>query len=167
MRRINRNQIPGQIPQNCIGLFLTRIACDAENSAQNTNDIPVQNWRGLVESDAADRPGRVAANSRQRENVVEVPGKPPVMPLHDDLSGGLRVPDTTVVAQALPQLEDFLRPCPREIGQGWQLRHPALKVRNDRLDLGLLEHDFRHEHGIRFFRATPRQIPCIRRKPFQ
>src|SRR5271157_3524770 len=115
-RGVNRNQIPGQLPQGCVGLFVTGIAFDAENPAYHTNDVPVQNRRRLVEGDAADGPGGVSSNAGQRKNVIEISRKPPAMPPHDDLGGGVRVSDAAVIAQTLPQFEDLLRSRPREGG---------------------------------------------------
>ena len=55
-----------------VGFSFTRIAVDAKDARQDTDDIAVEDWRGLVERNAENRARRVAPNARKRENVVEL-----------------------------------------------------------------------------------------------
>ena len=70
--RCSLNQFLRQVPESGIGFPFARIFRDAENSREDADDVAVEDGRGLVEGDAANRAGGVTANSRQRENVVEV-----------------------------------------------------------------------------------------------
>ncbi len=69
------NQFFRQLPEPRVGFLFLRIFRDAKNSGQNADDIAIENRRGLVEGDAANRAGGVTADARQCENVVKVFGK--------------------------------------------------------------------------------------------
>ena len=60
------------LPQPRVRFLFLRIFRDAKNSGQHADHIAVQNRRGLVEGDAANRAGGVSADARQRQNLVEV-----------------------------------------------------------------------------------------------
>jgi hypothetical protein len=66
------NQFLRQLPKPRIGCLLLRIFGDAKNARQHADDIAVENRRGLVEGDAANRAGGVAADARQRENFIKI-----------------------------------------------------------------------------------------------
>ena len=51
--------------------FRARIGGDAVDAGQDADDVAVENGRGLIEGDAANRAGGVAANAGQREDGVE------------------------------------------------------------------------------------------------
>ena len=66
-----RDEFLCQLPKLRVCFFLARIGFDSEQARQDTNDIAVENGRGLIESNAANRASGVAANAGKRENVVE------------------------------------------------------------------------------------------------
>ena len=61
-----------QLPELRIGSLFARIFCNAKHPRQHADDIAVEDWRRLVEGDAANRAGGVAADAGQREHVVEI-----------------------------------------------------------------------------------------------
>lgn len=116
-----KNQVFGQPPKASVGFLLARVLRDAEDARQHANDIAVENWRGLIERDTADRAGGVAADAGQGENVVKGFGKlegralrvpdftlgvvelrPPI--IGNDLPGGfLHVADARVITEPFPE----------------------------------------------------------------
>ncbi len=66
------NQFFRQLPKPCIGFLFLWIFADAKNARQHADDIAIKNRRRLIEGDAANRAGGVAADSRQCQNVVKV-----------------------------------------------------------------------------------------------
>src|ERR1051326_6010083 len=60
-----------QAPKRRVGVFLSRVLPEAEGPCQHADDIAVEDRRGLVETDAANRPGGVSADAGQGQDVVE------------------------------------------------------------------------------------------------
>src|ERR1044071_1790707 len=70
----------------------------------------------------------------------------------------MQVARPRVVAQAAPQREHVVEVRPGEGFHIRETREEALVVRNDRRDLGLLQHHFRQPDAIRIARPLPRQV---------
>src|SRR5579862_111619 len=76
------------------------------------------------------------------------------------LAGGLvKVAGPGIVAQAFPELEHRVKRRLRQRLRGGKALHPALVVRHDGRDLGLLEHDLGDPDRVRILRAPPWQVP--------
>ena len=148
-------------PKPGVGFLFARVAFDAEEARQDANDVAVQNRRGLIECDAADCAGGVAADAGQREHGIKFARKFAIMFFHYELRGSLNVADASVVAEAFPEFMNFLRTGFSErldVGQG---RHPPFPVRQDGVYLGLLKHDFGDPDGVGIASATPRKIAGV------
>src|SRR3982751_1187612 len=63
-----RHHFLSEPPKFCIYWFGVRVAPDSEQPSQYSNDITIENRCRLVEGDAANRAGGVAANSWQRQH---------------------------------------------------------------------------------------------------
>src|SRR6266480_4273243 len=70
----------------------------------------------------------------------------------------MQVARPRVVAQAAPQREHVVEVRPGERFHVREAREEALVVRNDRRDLGLLQHHLRQPDAIRIARLLPRQV---------
>src|SRR6266704_338530 len=70
----------------------------------------------------------------------------------------MQVTRPRVIAQAAPQREHVVELRPGERFHVRETREEALVVRNDRRDLGLLQHHFREPDAIRIARLLPRQV---------
>ena len=161
------HQFVRQLPQPRVRGFLLRIIRDAEKARQDADDIAVQNRRGLVEGDAANRAGGIAADAGQRQNLLELFRKLPTVFFHDDLRGFLQIADAGVIAETFPELVDLGR---RRFGRHLnrrQFAQPAVPEWNDRFHLRLLQHDFGDPDGVRIARAAPRQVARVRGEPVQ
>ncbi len=165
-RRMN-HQLLRQFPKLCPGFLFLRILRHPKNAREHADDIAVQNGRRLVERNAANRAGGVTANARQREHVVKAPRKLAVVLGHDLPRRLLQVPGARVIAESFPQLVDLVRTCLGRRCDGRQFAHPPFPVRNDRLYLRLLEHDFGYKDRIGVLGPSPRQIPRVFRIPLQ
>ena len=159
------NQFFGRVPQESIRFPLPRIFFDAENARQHANDIAVKYRRGLVERDAANGAGGVAADAGQSQDRVKCFGKPAAVPFKNEYRRLLHVPNARVIAQPFPKFVDFCRACLRQRLNRWQLPHPTLPIRQHGLDLGLLKHDFRNPDGVRIARPAPGQVAGVGREP--
>lgn len=135
------------------------VAPEGVEPAEDPGDIAIEDGCGLVERDAADGAGGVPANAGQREQLRDGLGQPTGAAVGDDLGGALEVAGASVVTEALPEFQDRRH---RGLGQGLdggEGLHPPIPVRDDRLDLGLLEHDLGHPNGVGIPGPSPGQIP--------
>src|SRR5206468_2256452 len=97
------NQFLRDSPESRVGLLFARVGGDAEDASQDANDIAVENWLGLVEGNAANRAGGVAANAGEGKDCVEIFGEFASVPGDDLLRGALQVANAGVVAEAFPK----------------------------------------------------------------
>jgi hypothetical protein len=162
-----QNKLLSKLPKALIDVSLSRISCDTKKAREHTNDVAVQNGFGLIEGNAADSAGGIAANARQGQQIIKVFREFAPVQGNDGLRGLLHITNASVVAQAFPELVNSLR---AGFGQGsniWQRLHPPLPKGEDRFDLGLLEHDFGNPDGVRIMRATPGQITGMPAEPLK
>lgn len=79
----------------------------------------------------------------------------------------LHVANAGVVAESFPEFMDFVRACIREAFNRWQLTHPTFPIRDYRLHLGLLKHDFGDPNGVGIARASPREVAGVGGEPVE
>lgn len=161
------NQFLRELPELGAGLFFARVSGDSVNAGQNPDDVAVEDGRGLIEGDAANRAGRVASDAGEGENVVESFWKSAAVFRDDSLRGFLQVADAGVIAEAFPEFVNLCRACFRQGFDIGQFAQPAFPIRDNCFDLRLLEHDFGNPDGVRIMRAPPRQIAGAGIKPSQ
>src|SRR5438445_9727102 len=138
-----------KLPKALIDVSLSWISFDTEQAREHSNDVAVQNGLGLIEGNAADGSGGIAANPRECEHVVKVFGEFGAMPRKYGLRRFLHVAHARVVAQAFPEFVNSLRAGSGEGFDIGQRSHPAMPKREDGFDLGLLEHDFGNPDSVR------------------
>ena len=66
------SQLLSQLPEPRVRRLFLRVFSDAEEARQHADDVAIENRRGLIESDAANRARRVTADSGQCENIIKV-----------------------------------------------------------------------------------------------
>jgi len=129
-------------PKFGVGFPFARVAFDAEDARQDTNDIAVENRRRLIKRDAANCAGGIRTDAGECQHSVEFAREFAVVFAHNDLGRALHVADPGVVAESLPQFVDLIG---TGFGERLDIRkrsHPTFPVREDGFYLGLLEHDF-------------------------
>jgi hypothetical protein len=152
------DQLCGELPEVLVRGLVARIFADGEEAGEDADDVAVEDWCRRVEGDAGNCPGGVAAHAGQREHGVEIARKLACVRGNDELRGLLHVPHARVVAEPLPEFQEPLLRRGGERGHIGQFAHPALPIRDDRLHLSLLEHDFTDPDGVRVERAPPREV---------
>ena len=155
----------GRPPEFCFDSLGARIARDAQEAAQDPDHIAVENGRGLVEGDAANRARRVSAHAGQSQHFVKRFGEAPGMLIHDQPGRGMGEAHAAIITEALPQFEHALRPRLGEVRDRWQRPHPALVVGDHCFDLRLLQHDFGNPDGVGIARPAPGQVARMLVKP--
>src|SRR6516164_5132279 len=132
-----------------------RLPCNARRR-DTTRHVTIDNGVRLVVSDAENGTRRVVPNARERASFVVTGGEDTVKILHDFLCSTMQIARPAVVPESGPQ---FQHPFKRRPGQtlyaGERLKKP-LEIRNDGVDLSLLEHHLRDPHGVRVFVLSPR-----------
>ena len=81
---------------------LVKITMQRPQTREDSSDISVEHGVRQIESNAQDGPGGVIANSGQRANLVEVPGKCPGKAASQFLGGLMEVTGAAVVAKSRP-----------------------------------------------------------------
>ncbi len=88
------NKLRRESPKLLVRGPLFRIATKTEEPREHANDIPVDHGMRLVEGNAADRAGRVAANPGQREDRLKILRKFSAMPGRNQFCGAMQIPRT-------------------------------------------------------------------------
>ncbi len=98
------------------------------------------------------RPRRRAADARQSGNLLKGIREHAAVLVSDLLRGLVQVARPGVVAQSGPQMQHLVDRRMGQIGDGWETRHKALKVGDNRRHLRLLQHHLREPYFVgRFF----------------
>jgi hypothetical protein len=120
--------------------------------------IAIQYRLGAAEGEGGNRRCSRAADSRQRLQCVKRVRDFPFMAAGDLFRGGMQIARPAVIAESAPMLQHrvFTRSCERiHIRKALD---ETLEIRNDRHDLGLLQHDFRQPDQIRVAAGLPGQV---------
>jgi hypothetical protein len=130
----------------------------------NALDVAIDEGGWVVLSDAGDGAGGVSADSGHSLPFLNRGGEV----FADQRSGSLmKHAASTVVAEALPFLEDLLLV---RLGEGVDIGealHPVLPERDDGGDLGLLKHDLAHPDGVGVFGAPPGKVALAMVEPVE
>src|SRR5947207_9556237 len=139
-------------------------------AAQPPEDPPnvrVNGCCALAERDGGHRAGGVRPDARQPFQRLDASWEPPAALHNHDSREPVEVDRATVVAEARPGSKDG-----GEMGRGQRLdgrksveeTSPVLPYPTD---LGLLEHDLRHQDRVRVTSPTKGQFPAVSREPRQ
>ena len=110
-----------------------------------------------LESEGAQRGGRVRSDSGQRQQRFALPRQLAAMALDDRHRDRMQARRAGVVAQAAPGPHDVARPRrrqARQVGEGCEER---LVERDHALDLRLLQHELADQNAVGVARPPPRQ----------
>ena len=138
---------------------------DVAQACDHALGISVHRRDGKIIGHARDGPGGVGPNPRVGAQSSHIGGRKMEPLLHHRPCRVQQVAATGIIAESLPELENlrFVRAC-----QGREIRisrHPPFEVGQNRLDLGLLEHELRDQHLIGIVILAPRQPAGVDRKP--
>lgn len=87
---------------------------DVEQAGEQTRAIRFDNWNRLVESKRRDCVRRIAASAGQVTNRRDVARQNPAVPVPHNPGGGMKIPDTIVIAESLPGMKDVILRSPCE-----------------------------------------------------
>ena len=138
-----RQQALSQLPHGVFHRLGAREALDAEGAGQHPLHVAVEDRRPRAITEGADRRRGRAADARQFGQQGRIGRKHPAVPAHHRLGALVQVAGPGVVAQAAPQGEHVLHRRGGQAGQIGKAFEKAPVIRNHRVHLGLLEHDFR------------------------
>lgn len=155
----------GQLPEFLDSRLFPWILRDTEYAGQHADDIAVENGRRLIEGNAANCAGGVAAHAGQCDDGVEFFRKPATVVFDDLVRGLLQVAYTRVIAKTFPEFVQTGRTGFGSGVDGGQFTHPALPIRYDGFDLGLLEHYLGDPDCVRISSASPRQVARVFGEP--
>jgi len=139
-----------------------RCAGDAEVARQHAPRVAVEDGETRVAGQRQDRPGGRAADARQLRHRLEAQRELAAVLGADEVCGAVQVAGARVVAEARPQVQHLVD---RRSGQRVHVGeacHEALVVRDDGLDLGLLQHDLGDPHAVWRALQLPGQVVAPR-----
>ena len=114
-----------------------------------------------VIGDAADGPHAVGPETGQPAEGPGVIGQGAAVLADNDLRGPVKVSGASVIAQALPHLENGLKPRPGEGARVGEALQEALVVRKDGFDARLVEHDLGDPDPVGIPRPPPGQVALL------
>ena len=161
------DQVLREPPEPGVGLFSARIFGDTEEAGEHANDIAVEDRSRLIERNTTDCAGGVTADAGQGDPFVELFRKPPPVPIDNGPCGLLKVSRAQIVSKTFPEFEDGIGSGAGQRAHVRQVAHPTLPVGDDRLDLGLLEHDFRNPDGVGITSSAPGQVARVLLEPVE
>jgi len=94
-----------------------------------------------MESYAGDSSRSVRAESRETKEIFFLPRKFPVKIPFYGLGSGMEMPGPGIVAQSGPDFEHLWKGRLGQVRTGWEEFQEAIKIGEDRLHPGLLEHE--------------------------
>ena len=126
--------------------------------------LQIHAWK--IKRKRTDALRRCRANTGQRDQIVRLARKLPAPILYDPLSGPMKRQSASVVAHALPSVQNIGR---RSLSERLNSRKAIEPRRHTRLyarHLRLLQHDLGEPDDIRVARSAPRKV-AITQNPFR
>ena len=105
-----------------------------------------------------DRSGGGGPDAGQGGQRRDVAGHLAAVALADEARGTVQIAGPGVVAEAAPQVQDFVHLGRGERGHVREAAHEGGEVGEHRRDLGLLQHDLRHPYPVGCRLALPGQV---------
>ena len=143
-----RRAVERQRPElSCAGGSVGRFL-DLKDARKHALDVAVEDRVTLAMREREDRARSRASDAGKRHQAVQRLGETTAVPRDDLLCSTLEVPRPRVIAKTRPETHHFVR---RRTGKRRGIRKPrdeALEIRLHRLDLRLLQHDFRDPDPI-------------------
>jgi len=136
-----------------------------EEATENPSDISIESRGGDSERDASNGSGRVVANARKFLKFQRVGRKPAVGAAEYGFGQIVEKACPTIVAEAFPMAEDSGPGSTGQrapIGKSFQ---PAIIIRKNRGDTGLLGHEFRNRDVVRGGGGAPGKGALVFIKP--
>ena len=133
-------------------------SCDSESAAQYAFDIAIEDGGVCSKAEGSDGICRRATNAGQRRQCQRMLRKVSAVIAHHTLRTTMQVAGAGVVAQPAPQTHDFIDRRSGKISKLRKARQKACVIRDDRSNLGLLQHDFGKPDAIGVSGVLPRQI---------
>src|SRR5260221_5291632 len=145
---------------------LRRAAAD-EDAEEDARDVGVENRRPLAESEAHDGARRVLADPLERPERRLVRRQLAAVALDRLACDRVEPLRADVVTERPPGLGDVGLRRIRQRAQARIFVQPLPVLREDAVDLRLLQHDFGHEDVVRVAGVPPRQIAPVRPVPLE
>lgn len=132
-----------------------------KQARQNAGSIGFDNRDWLIESERRDGVRSVTSNAGQDTNCRRIAWKSAVVAILDCFGGRVQLMRSCVIPEALPRMEDLIFRSSGDRAEIGEAAEPLIIIRDHTRDLGLLEHEFRGENGVRILGAAPGEVPAV------
>ena len=140
-------------------------AGEMKKTADNANDVAVDDGFGQVKAESQQTCGSVGADAFQPENLFSGLRENAVKFTGNCACGGVQRAGARIIAQSLPVLVDFVQIGSSQFENRRKTLHETFEIRNDRFDGCLLQHQFGYENnvriGVRSALNPPREISSV------
>ena len=136
-----------------------------DDAAEHAIDVRVQHRDGLAERKRGDGSGSVGTDAGKLAELSHGARQLAAVMLHHNPRELVQSHGASVVAHAGPEANDVGRLGVGQRPEGGERFEEGVVLRDDALDLGLLEHHFRDEDGIRVGDAAPGEDAGVARVP--
>lgn len=138
-----------------------------EKSRQNAGGIRFNDRNCLIKHESRNGVSSILSNAWQLLHLLDGSRKAAAISSDNRLRGGVKIPRTSVIPEALPAVQDVVF---RGTGQRSEIRkplNPAFVEWDNGGDLSLLKHELRDENSVRIASTTPRKMATIMAIPAQ
>ncbi len=130
-----------QIMDLSLGTALINGPLDSVQTAQDPLCIAVHSRESLIEGETQDGSGGIGSDTWQTNEFIPGVGDLTLQSFHKLLSCSVQMARPGIVAHILPCFQHLLKRCLCQGLNGGELLQESVVVGNDRVHLGLLEHD--------------------------
>jgi hypothetical protein len=132
-----------------------------EKTRQDASSISLDDRDWPIEGEGSEGVRRIFPDSRKFPDLVSRLWTVSTMSVNDYFSGSMKVSGASVVTEALPGVEDVTFRGARKREEIWEAAEPLFIIRDNRGNLGLLEHYLGDEDGVRIARLAPGKVAAV------
>ncbi len=156
-----RQELRGQRPEPLAPGARVDGSSHVEEAGEDTSDVRFDDRDRLVEGEGGDSIGRVAPDSWEITNRINIAGECAAMFVHDGAGRRAKVSGPRIVAESLPGMEDIVFGGAGQRGKIGESPEPLIIIRDNRCDLGLLEHEFGDQNRVGIGGTPPGKIAAV------
>ncbi len=141
---------------------------ECQQTREDTDDVALQHGQWQAEGKGCDRGSAVGSEAWQRGQEGGIGRQLAAVVVHQEFSRCMDMARAGVVAEAFPLFQHILQGGGGQSGDMGEAFQKALEIGDDRIHLGLLQHNLGNPHGIGIERfSAPGQVAGILSKPWQ
>ncbi|HEX3421674.1 MAG TPA: hypothetical protein VHT01_10605 [Candidatus Udaeobacter sp.] len=115
----------------------------------------------MIESKAGNSVRGIFPYAGKRLHLIDRLRKTSAISIHNRLCCSVEISRASVIAEALPRVQDLVLGGPSKRVEIWKRTQPVVIIRDDGGDLRLLEHELGNEDCVWIDRSAPREVAAM------